>query len=159
MPPPASVAPVAAAADWLFRSHKTSKTMLYDSSNDTTQDSWVNAIDYTMEDLALDIEVLESCRELYLSSVKDSVGNLWVDTDSEGYLDCSDEFKELLQDILQGLKSHLIRPDGAGNMANRVKFVQMGYRLVHIRQEGTQHQHVLKLYHPGSKNHILLNYA
>lgn len=133
--------------------------MLYDSSKDVVQDSWVDMSDYTMEDLALDIEVLESCRELYLSSVKDSVGSLWVDTDSEGYLDCSVEFKQLLQDILQGLKLHLIRPDGTGNMANRVKFVQMGYRLVQIRQEETQYHHVLKLHHPGSKNHILLNYA
>lgn len=133
--------------------------MPHDSSNDVKQEDWLNDTDYSMEDLALDIEVLESCRELYLSSIKDSVGNLWVNLDSEEYLDCGDDFKQLLQDIIQGLKTHLIKPDNTGHMANRVKFVQMGYRLVHIRHEETQYQHVLKLYHPGSKTHILLNYS
>lgn len=115
-------------------------------------------LEYAMEDLAMDIEVLESCRDLYLSSIKDTEGNLWVDFNSSSYLDSDEEFKDLMNDILGNLRKLLIRDDSTGHMPNRVKFVQMGFRLIHVKQELINRRHVLKLYHPGSKNHILLNY-
>lgn len=127
--------------------------------NNVKQENWLDDSEYTMEDLALDIEVLESCKELYHASVKDEVGNLWFSLDSKGFLECDDEFKELVDDVLKGLQNHLIKPDKTGHMTNRVKFVQMGFRLIHVKNETTNYYHVLKLYHPGSKSHILFNYA
>lgn len=120
---------------------------------------WVEAEDYAMEDLALDIEVLESCRDLYLSSRKDEDQNWWVDLSSQGYLDCDNEFKTLMQDVIEGLRKLLIGKDSTGNMPNRVKFVQMGFRLIQVSKGSQKRHHVLKLYHPGSKNHILLDYS
>ena len=118
------------------------------------------AIDeYSLEDLALDIECLESFNELINTVRVDEEGNKWLDTTYSKFVEASDDLKELTSDIIKGLRSHLVTQQGHYHTTNRVKFVHMGFRMTVMVVNGVKFHHVIRLSDKLTNSSILLKFA
>lgn len=115
--------------------------------------------DYTLEDLALDIEVLESFNELINVVRVDKDGNKWLDPTYDKFLEASDDLRYLTEDILDGLKCHLTTEEGHYNTTNRVKFVHMGFRMTTMVVDGVKYHHVVRISDKLTNSSILLKFA
>lgn len=114
---------------------------------------------YSLEDLALDIECLESFNELINTVRVDEEGNKWLDTTYSKFVDASDDLKELTSDVIGGLKHHLVTEQGHYHTANRVKFVHMGFRMTAMVVNGVKFHHVIRLSDKLTNSSILLKFA
>lgn len=116
-----------------------------------------------LDDLALDVEVLQSFNELRSVAIRDENNELWLDTDHKKFIEASEDFKDQTHAVIEGLREKLVtyvddKPQW--HVGNRVAFVQMGFRLVtHKCPDGRNLRHVLKLEHSLSRSEIFLAYA